>query len=763
MNPLRSYPPIALIVALLSILGLSLAHQSVEMLVVAGTLAALSWLVTEGPRGLALPRWLSNILVLAACAVSVFEAMQNRTAVGTFEVVGRFCLYLMLIKLYERKKPRDHSSLLLLGMVMMITGTLLTADLLFGVVMLAYAVLAIYALLLFHLYAGFEQYRMQRAQTLGLSGPAVGLRPITGRGVSGQFRTLTVTVGMVGVVVSVLIFLLFPRNLGAGMVSALNAPRVEREVGFSSDIDLIVGDRINNSRRVIGYLQAFDEDAKPRRLDTPILLRGSVLERYIGPGKWAEHEPARHDVRSLDYDPFLWRSVLGQRLPTPNAYKCELQFRSPVPRIFSPWLPVNLRIETPRRVYFDRATHLFHFDDGDRRFTRYSVIVDPDPGSQILSNVSSGDSVWRSKDEGYPGPRTRRGVAPKRVTRFASLGQSILREAGIPASAPAGVQYAWNVAAAEAFADYLNRDPFYYTLDTSDVAFEIGNDPIEQFVFETRRGHCEFFASALAAMCQCMGIEARIVTGYAVSDFNEETQRYRIREGDAHAWVEVRSSNDAYTTIDPTPSGAINLAASDDAGIAERIGWLYQDLEGRWGRGVVDYDQNAQSRIAGRLDTGWSEKVSQYAERLRDWAQSVNRAFYFGPAGYVWMGIVAFAIAIAVVALIKLMKRSRRVRAVARLENIHGRDYQRMLRGLGFYVDMLDVLARSGRPKPDWQPPLAFARKALADEPETARIVRDITDLFYRARYGRDALSSDALGEARRAVRTLASHLGVRL
>ena len=78
--------------------------------------------------------------------------------------------------------------------------------------------------------------------------------------------------------------------------------------------------------------------------------------------------------------------------------------------------------------------------------------------------------------------------------------------------------------------------------------------------------------------------------------------------------------------------------------------------------------------------SGWGGAL----DATRDWMVRVNRAFYFGPAGYIWMGFVGFALIIATIALIKLMRRSMAIRRTLHLQHLKGGEYQRMLRQLGF-------------------------------------------------------------------------------
>jgi hypothetical protein len=115
-----------------------------------------------------------------------------------------------------------------------------------------------------------------------------------------------------------------------------------------------------------------------------------------------------------------------------------------------------------------------------------------------------------------------------------------------------------------------------------------------------------------------------------------------------------------------------------------------------------------------------------------------------------------------VAALIKLMRRTRAIHRTLHLQHLRGREYQRMLRQLGFYLDMLAVLRRGGASKPLWQPPRAFAEQLRARKPAAATLVQQITDLFYAARYGHERLSRQQMSRAHGLVAELAQSLRVR-
>jgi transglutaminase-like putative cysteine protease len=100
-----------------------------------------------------------------------------------------------------------------------------------------------------------------------------------------------------------------------------------------------------------------------------------------------------------------------------------------------------------------------------------------------------------------------------------------------------------------ALAAYL-RTHCTYTLDAARVPE--GEDAVTYFLFNSKEGYCDLFASALAIMSRAVGVPSRVATGYAPGDYDEERGGYLVRESDAHAWVEVLIPGKGWCSVDPT-------------------------------------------------------------------------------------------------------------------------------------------------------------------------------------------------------------------
>jgi transglutaminase-like putative cysteine protease len=746
MNLLRTFPIMAFGLMLLSIVGLCVAQHSVELLLVAGALAVVSWYVTEGPRGRHLPPWVSTLLTLAVLINLVVEVVQRD---HWLQAMGRFAVWMTLIKLYERKTPAAYRVLLLLSLLLMLAGAVQSADLLFGAVLALYAMLGLYVVVLYQVYAAHERARDERRQRSPREERLVPpVKVIMGRHGRMQFRLLTGGATLVGIGLSVIVFLIFPRGWGQGAMPALVPNATVRRTGPAQSVDLRAGGRITESRRMVMTARVVDAPDQATEGET-LLLRRCVLDEYLGDGRWATGGRLERQVQVGPdrFAPLAGAAPAGDPVPEPAEQRMVIEVE-PIAAdslLVTHGLPVGVRSDHAAELRFAPATRMLAWSGPPRR-DAYAIETLRAPGDA---------TVARFAGDRRPGRRPNSALLQERV---ADLARRLLREAGLEEQPPTGSAAAaeraiWIERAAVTFADHLRGGTYAYDLDQSDVVGD-SDDPIARFLFRTRRGHCEYFASAFAALCANVSIPVRLVAGYAACEFDRAGGQYLVREMHAHAWAEVRTSRQRWIEFDPTPA-SVRRPQAAQVTLADRLGLVYQRLEVSWDAGVRSFDSGAQSAMAESLDARWSERLASAASGVRAWLIRVNRAFYFGPAGYIWMGIVAFALGLAVAVLVRLRRRGSALRRTLRLRHRGAAEERRMVRRLGFYLDMLQVLERARMPKPAWCPPLLHARTLGPRHPEAAELVGRISDLFYRCRYGRAPVGAEEVAGARRLVEQL--------
>ncbi|MGI9014211.1 MAG: transglutaminase TgpA family protein [Phycisphaerales bacterium] len=749
MTILRWFPTMVYAVVILAIASFFAARGEVSLLLIAGGLAAVSWYVCEGPRGLALPRMIASLLILAV-SVGVIPDLANHRddVVG---VIGRYAVWLSLIKLFERKRAADYAQLLMLSLVLMLAGALQTRSLFYGLGLIVYSVLTVLAVLLYQLYAGNERAlatRMQSVPVSARSSVLPPLRPVFGPGVRRQFLLFTIFVAAIGIIASTIFFMAFPRHMGHGMLQQLMTQASLNRTGFVDQISLKTGARIGDSKTPVFQVRVLAGDGKPLENGQPIYLRGGVLEEYDAESfTWAMSRSTRSRTRegtaaSLGFTALgVGRMNVGAQL---DEYTIEVTPLVPMNDvIFAPASPVALSMASEMDFTFNQRTHTLTANA--RRAGSYTVRTVPRPSPNLLVSLNGGLPVVLGTLRPYDNAKVR------------ELASSILRDAGLAAEQPRSFPERGTYArdAARACAAFLGS--FTYTLDLSDVVIE--GDPIEAFLLSFKRGHCEYFASALVAMLQSLGIEARLVTGFLAAEF-EGDGYYRVRESHAHAWTEVHTTEFGWERVDPTPASVIDELSRVDESLAGRARGVYEMLDSSWIQNIVDFDGAKQTTLAQGLSIGPLDWLSTQSERFSEWLRMFIRRF--GWAGGMQLLAISAAVAVALLILVRVIRRARRVRKMLQLQNVHGEEYRRLLRSLSFYIDMLDLLQRGDLAKPDWQPPRAWADVLHGSRPDVAMPVAALADLFYTARFGHQPLDTADEAAAAAELDRLAGALGVR-
>ncbi len=148
---------------------------------------------------------------------------------------------------------------------------------------------------------------------------------------------------------------------------------------------------------------------------------------------------------------------------------------------------------------------------------------------------------------------------------------------------------------------------FTYSLTPPPLA----RDSVDDFLFATREGYCEHFASAFAVMMRSAGIPARVVTGYQGGFHNRVGDYWLVRNSDAHAWTEVWLEGRGWVRIDPTAAVAPERIRDGLAGIVpppgafSRFGqplWDALDAMRRgWNFVIVDFNAARQRELLHRI------------------------------------------------------------------------------------------------------------------------------------------------------------------
>ncbi len=256
----------------------------------------------------------------------------------------------------------------------------------------------------------------------------------------------------------------------------------------------------------------------------------------------------------------------------------------------------------------------------------------------------------------------------------------------------------------------FREQPFVYTLRPG----VLGDNPSDEFLFETRRGFCEHYASSFVILMRSAGVPARVVTGYQGGETNPVADYMIVRQSDAHAWAEVWLQGQGWVRVDPTAAvspARIELglhAAIGDASalplLSRRSGdWfhrtalLWDAINNRWDEWVTGYGTWSQQRLLSMLGF----EMSHWRDLLLVLALSLS--------------------GMTVLYLSLLLLRSRPAAPDA-IDRAYGVFCRR--------------LASRGLKREPIEGPLAYASRVVAQAPELANEVNEITRVYARLRYG---------------------------
>ena len=256
----------------------------------------------------------------------------------------------------------------------------------------------------------------------------------------------------------------------------------------------------------------------------------------------------------------------------------------------------------------------------------------------------------------------------------------------------------------------FRNDKFYYTL----LPPLLGEHPVDEFLFETKHGFCEHYASSFAFLMRAAGIPARIVTGYQGGEFNAIDDYFIVRQADAHAWVEVWLKQRGWVRVDPTAAVSplrveVGIAAAVPATdplpllVRQNYPWLRQArfvwdaMANNWNQWVLGYTPQRQVQFLTRL--GMSEATWQ------------NMAIALLVAsGFIMLGLAGMIL--------------------WRLRTAPRDPVQKA------YKKFCEKLAKQGLPRRPAEGPQDYALRMAQAKPQQVEPIRSISELYIALRYG---------------------------
>jgi hypothetical protein len=616
-----------------------------------------------------------KIVTLAAVGYILFFPIDYYFLSGDFlaSTVHGVC-FLAGVKILTARNTRDYAYTGAVAFIELIGAALLSFEASFFIWLALYIVFAIAAFTSAEIRRGIER----STQTAYVAGERIGWRL--------GIVAVMATCGILSI--TALLFLVVPRTARAAAMLFPNAPHL---TGFSNVVDLATFGEIGRDTRPVMHVLSYS-----RALPPNLKWRGAALSNFDGM-RWSEpplpvvNVSARYGAAEVADQ--LQRSRRdGRRM----LYRVDVN-SSDTGTLFIAGIPEYINLSARRLV----------------RTSEASFRVLPVTGDDLHYEVSA----FAGTPLPEPLPASERG----RYLRLPPVDTRTWNLAREWSGQGSSMEKALRIQG------HLRRE-FEYTLETPKAPVR---DPLSHFLFVSKRGYCEYFASAMAVMLRTVGVPSRVATGFQSGYFNDVSGLYVIRASDAHAWVEAWIEGRGWVTFDPTPA-----ASARTPGLGERINMYFDAADSLWRQWVVAYDLGHQAMLAGKLANGlhqWSRPGADGGS----WEASMLPAVKRWGA---WLVALALVATMLIVAGPRWFGSARARVELRRIRRLGGSSSDAAI----VYRSMLNALGKRGFEKPAWFTPDEFARHLPAQE--RAAVAR-FTTVYNKVRFGGNAAGNAELIE----------------
>ena len=602
---------------------------------------------------------------LMAVAVLVFFIANHMLASQSLIVsASRFLTILLAMKLFDLNTHRDHFIIYAIVFFQMLAAAASTVSLVFFPLLVLFIVGSIFAMIILNLKKDFLQVNPEED-------PPSGVFDL-------PFLASVVTVSVVSLTITFALFFLIPR-MGVGFFEGKTLDTVKVS-GFSDTVEI---GSIGSVKRDSTIVMRVEVHGTATTGGGPLYLRGMALEEYDGM-RWKRTTRRNFLLRKTPSGVFNVGRPSGSVL----EQKILLEPLS-TDVLFGATHPVRISVTFPNL-----------WTDGSG-----SVHLPSPPLSRIEYRVWSSDAALP------PGPE---GVTPVHTDlSYIENGPAGARLKKLSLDVTDGMASA--VDKAEAVKRYLEKN-YSYTLDPGEGD---GVNPIDDFLFYTKEGYCEHFASSFVLLLRAAGVPARLVTGFLQGEWNSLGDYYIVRQSDAHSWAEVYVEGEGWKTFDPTPPVGLAPPASRSSA------FLYLDLMRlKWSRYIISFTFMDQKRIAENLEGHSARLMREFKSRFSTPPELPARA------------LMLFGGIALLVAAVFMKTRGHRLAGTAS-------------RVPWFYIEMLRILEKKGIRRGKAETPMEFALRV--GDPE----VRAVTHAYEVERYGGRKLGGEEASRVRGQLETL--------
>lgn len=597
-----------------------------------------------------------NLLAVAVLAVFIIRyAFIPGSVIASLSM---FLTVLLVLKLFDLKKNRDYLLVYVIVFFQILAAAASTVSPFFFLVLFLFIIGGIWAMIIFNIKKDFLREAPNYVD-LKMFPHAQAIFGI-------KFFLSIVVISVVSMVMASVLFFILPR-MGVGFFERKTADEI-KVTGFSSSVDL---EELGPIKKDSTIVMRVELGKIPGKL---VYFRGNSLDHYDGK-RWSKTIKGEALLRKNARGTF---EIAGKAAKGSNILEQNI--------LLEP-LDTDMLFAASRAVSIEgNFSNIWVDGTGSIRLpsppysrVEYRAISDLSEPEFKFDKVRPeySDVSYIEKDPSGP--------------RIKTLAGEITRDAKTDSSK------------AQSIEKYL-KTHYTYTLDP---IRNYGKSPLDDFLFYSREGFCEHYATAMVILLRAAGVPARIVTGFLQGEWNGLGNYFIVRQEDAHSWVEAYVDGSGWVTFDPTPSAGL-VPYTRPSRIT-----LYLDLlRWKWNRYIIHFSFADQKRAAAAIETRTSGLLNSVHWSFRRPQLKAHDSV-----------IIAMTAVLAILIFYLVAGR-----------NAFSAKSPRTPR---FYLEMEKILRKKGFLRSPGETPMEFAGRTNLDE------AKEITEAFHLVRYGGGTLSKD--------------------
>jgi len=634
-----------------------------------------------------LPNWVQWILFFVFIAFFVFDALTLSDFVGA---TVHLLVLVSLVKLFTLKTERDYLILYSVSFGFLLFAAAYTISISFLALLVLYIFSSILTFILFESKKAYEANRSAHFSLKGYARVALGI---------------TVLI----ILISIPIFVVLPRV-------SLGFFQLDRHVdvhvsGFSDKVNLgDIGKILVNSEVVMRVkLDTALENISPK-----LKWRGIALD-YYDARSWSNTREGFHRI----YRDGRSGGIVVSEDRRSNEFLVQQNI------LLEPFS--NVIFGAPQMVLLtgDIVSGNFLFADGNDSIGIYRQ------GQGPLRYVVYSDLMTREEKLTHPSEAVALPEAAlQRYLQLPELNPQVYRLAEeMTEKQSSSLDKALAI-------EYFLKGNYGYSLDNRSARAE---DPLYDFLIETKAGHCEYFATAQAVLMRTIGIPTRVVNGFHLGELNEFNNYFIVRQSDAHSWVEGYFPDLGWVEFDSTPSIDV---LEPRLSFSRSFNQFLDAIDMFWTE-IITFDRVKQvgffRSLRHNLRDTWTRisDISLELTEIPDLEWLIHfKAWDVSKLLYIVLGSL-------IIAMLWASRRYRRYFRILYKQWFFKQESWRI--APEYYLEMLDLLNRKGFEKQAAETPHEFVKRIQLDfdPPEPALI----TQLYYRNRFGNVPLGSSDLSQ----------------